>query len=93
MKLIMSTFAPKEPDTIIVNLLDSGRTTVNGYHAIWVKHQIESQDLALARISLTYSFVHDRKLFQISGHWDKEHEGDKYKQDIEEVIRSFRFIR
>ncbi len=93
MKLMMSIFAPKEPDTITVNLLDSDRTTVNGSHAIWVKHQIESQDLALAQISLTYSFVHDRKLFQISEHWDKEHEGDKYKQDIEEVIRSFRFIR
>jgi hypothetical protein len=93
MKLMMSIFAPKEPDTITVNLLDSDRTTVNGSHAIWVKHQIESQDSTLAQISLTYSFVHDRKLFQISGHWDKEHEGDKYKQDIEEVIRSFRFIR
>ncbi len=93
MKLFRSIFALKEPDTIIVNLLDSGRTTVNGSHAIWVKHQIESQDSTLAQISLTYSFVHDRKLFQISGHWDKEHEGDKYKEDIEEVIRSFRFIR
>jgi len=93
MKFWMSIFALKEPDTIIVNLLDSGRTTVNGSHAIWVKHQIESQDSTLPKISLTYSFVHDRKLFQISEHWDKEHEGDKYKQDIEEVIRSFRFIR
>jgi len=93
MKLFRSILAPKEPDTIIVNVLDSGRTTVNGSHAIWVKHQIESQDSTLPKISLTYSFVHDRKLFQISGHWDKEHEGDKYKQDIEEVIRSFRFIR
>jgi len=93
MKLMMSIFAPKEPDTITVNLLDSDRTTVNGSHAIWVKHQIESHDSTLAQISLTYFFVHDRKLFQISGHWDKEHEGDKYKQDIEEVIRSFRFIR
>lgn len=93
MKLMMSIFAPKEPDTITVNLLDSDRTTVNGSHAIWVKHQIESQDSTLAQISLTYFFVLNRKLFQISGHWDKEHEGDKYKQDIEEVIRSFRFIR
>jgi len=93
MKLFRSILAPKEPDTIIVNVLDFGRTTVNGYHAIWVKHQIESQDSTLPKISLTYSFVHDRKLFQISEHWDKEHEGDKYKQDIEEVIRSFRFIR
>ena len=92
MKFIMSMFASKEPD-IIVNVLDSGRTTVNGSHAIWVKHQFESQDSTLAKISLTYSLVHDRKLFQISGHWDKEHEGDKYKQDIEEVIRSFRFIK
>jgi outer membrane protein assembly factor BamE (lipoprotein component of BamABCDE complex) len=93
MKLFRSILAPKEPDTIRVNVLDSGRTTVNGSHAIWVKHQIESQDSTLPKISLTYSFVHDRKLFQISGHWDKEHEGDKYKEDIEEVIRSFRFIR
>ncbi len=92
MKLMMNLFASKEPD-ITVNVLDSGRTTVNGSHAIWVKHQIESQDSTLPKISLTYSFVHDRKLFQISGHWDKEHEGDKYKQDIEEVIRSFRFIK
>ncbi len=81
----------------IVDLVGSGRTrTVDGSHAIWMKQEIEKQDSGLAGVVLTYSSVHHRKLFQISGYWPKnsdESQAQKFEQKIERAIWSFRFIR
>ncbi len=92
-----TTVSPVSSETTTVSLVGSGRTrTVDGSHAIWMKQEIEKQDSGLAGVVLTYSSVHHRKLFQISGYWPKnndESQAQKFEQKIEKAIWSFRFIR